>query len=59
MSIEKRTTQEKEGRSGVGPKKKKGKIHEGEDVKEKQKQSPCRKFHVLHFPLGEGNQVIV
>ena len=54
MNIGKRTTEEKEGRSGAGPRKKKGKIHEGEDVKEKRKQRPRRKFHVLDFPLGEG-----
>ena len=50
----KRTTEEKEGTSVAGPRKKKGKSHEGEDVKAKWKQRPCRKFHVSNFPLGEG-----
>ena len=54
MPIGKRTTEEKEGRRGAGPKKKRGKSHEGEDVKAKRKRRPRRKFHVSDFPLGEG-----
>ena len=52
--IGKRTTEDKEIKSVAGPRKEKGKSHEGEDVKAKQKQRPRRKFHVLDFPLGEG-----
>ena len=37
MPIGKRTMAEKEGRSGAGPREKKGISHEGEDVKPKQK----------------------
>ena len=54
MPVGKRTTEEKEGRSAPGPRKKKGKSHEGEDVKAKRKRRPRRKFHVSDFPLGEG-----
>ena len=35
MPIGKMSTKEKEGKSGVGPSKKKGKMHEGEDAKVK------------------------
>ena len=56
MPIGKRTTKEKEERSGVGPSKKKGKSHEGEDVKAKRKRRARRKFHVLDFLLGEGHE---
>ncbi|MCO5601602.1 hypothetical protein L7F22_055725 [Adiantum nelumboides] len=56
MPIGKRTTEEKEGRSGAGPSKKKGKVYEGEDVKVKQKRRARRKFHVTDFPLGEGQE---
>ena len=54
MPVGKRSTEEKEGRNGAGPSKKKGKSHEGEDVKAKRKRRACRKFHVSDFPLGEG-----
>ena len=54
MPIGKRSTEEKEGRSAAGLSKKKGKMHEGEDAKVKQKRRARRKFHVLDFPLGEG-----
>ncbi|RYA73815.1 hypothetical protein DD595_24815, partial [Enterobacter cloacae complex sp. 4DZ3-17B2] len=54
MPIGKRTTEEKEGRSVPGPSKKKGKSHEGEDVKAKRKRRARRKFHVSDFPLGDG-----
>ena len=54
MLVGKRTTEEKEGRSAPGPRKNKGKSHEGEDVKAKRKRRPRRKFHVSDFPLGEG-----
>ena len=37
MPIGKRTIEEKEGRNGARPRRKKGKNHEGEDVKAKQK----------------------
>ena len=33
---------------------KKGKIHEGDDMKAKRKQRLRKKFHVSNFPLGEG-----
>ncbi|MCO5552989.1 hypothetical protein L7F22_006509 [Adiantum nelumboides] len=56
MPIGKRTTEEKEGRSGAGPSKKKGKVYEGEDVKVKRKRRARRKFHVTDFPLGEGQE---
>ncbi|MCO5604219.1 hypothetical protein L7F22_058382 [Adiantum nelumboides] len=56
MPIGKRTTEEKEGRSGAGPSKKKGKVHEGEDAKVKRKRRARRKFHVTDFPLGEGQE---
>ena len=56
MPIGKRTTEEKEGRSGTGPSKKKVKSHEGEDVKAKRKRRARRKFHVLDLPLGEGQE---
>ena len=54
MPIGKRTTQDKEGGNGAGPSKKKGKSHEGEDVKAKRKRRARRKFHVSDFPLGDG-----
>ena len=54
MLIGKRSTKEKEGRSAAGPSKKKGKMHEGEDAKVKQKRRACWKFHVSNFPLGDG-----
>ena len=54
MPVGKRSTEEKEGRNGAGPSKKKGKSHEGEDVKAKRKRRARRKFHVSDFPLGEG-----
>ena len=54
MPIGKRTTEEKEGRGVAGPSKKKGKAHEGEDVKAKHKRRACRRFHVSDFPLGGG-----
>ena len=54
MPIGKRTTEEKEGRGTAGPSKKKGKAHEGEDVKAKIKKRARRKIHVLDFPLGYG-----
>ena len=56
MPIGKRTTEEKEGRSPAGPSKKKGKAHEGEDVKAKRKRRARRKFQVIDFPLGEGQE---
>ena len=54
MPIGKRTIEEKEGRSGAGPSKKKGKSNEGEDVKAKQRRRARRKFHVSDFPIGDG-----
>ena len=54
MPVGKRSREEKEGRNGVGPSKKKGKSHEGEDVKVKRKRRACSKFHVSDFPLGKG-----
>ncbi|MCO5586952.1 hypothetical protein L7F22_040897 [Adiantum nelumboides] len=54
MPIGKRNTQHKEGRSGPGLSKKKGKSHEDEDVKAKRKRRARRKFHVSDFPLGDG-----
>ena len=54
MPIGKRTTEEKEGRGVVGPSKKKGKAHEGEDVKAKTRRRAHQKFYVSSFPLGEG-----
>ena len=54
MPVGKRSTEEKEGRSVARPSKKKGKVHEGEDVKVKQKRTVPWKFHMLDFPLGEG-----
>ena len=54
MPVGKRSTEEKEGRNGAGPSKKKGKRHEGEDVKAKRKRRARQKFHVSDFPLGEG-----
>ena len=54
MPVGKRSTEEKEGRNGAGPSKKKGKSHEGEYVKAKRKRRARRKFHVSDFPLGEG-----
>ena len=54
MPIGKRTTEEKEGRGVAGPSKKKGKAHEGEDVKAKRKRRARRRFHVSDFPLGDG-----
>ena len=54
MLIGKRSIEEKEGRSAVGPSKKKGKMHKGEDAKVKRKRKARRKFHVSDFPLGEG-----
>ena len=54
MTIGKRTTEEKEGRGVAGPSKKKGKSHEGEDVKAKHKRRACTRFHVSDFPLGDG-----
>ncbi|RYA55369.1 hypothetical protein, partial [Enterobacter cloacae complex sp. CH23B] len=48
------TTEDKEGRSAPDPSKKKGKSHEGEDVKAKRKRRARRKFHVSDFPLGDG-----
>ena len=54
MPVGKRSTEEKEGRNGAGPSKKKGKSHEGEDVKAKRKRRARRKCHVSDFPLGEG-----
>ena len=56
MPVGKRTKEEKEGRSPVGPSKKKGKSHEDEDVKAKRKRRARRKFHVTDFPLGEGQE---
>ncbi|MCO5548055.1 hypothetical protein L7F22_001511 [Adiantum nelumboides] len=50
-----RLTVEEKGKTKVlSPSKKKGKAHEGEDVKAKRKRRARRKFHVLDFPLGEG-----
>ena len=40
MPIGKRTMDEREGRHGVGPRKKKGKAKEGDDVKVKKKRAP-------------------
>ena len=51
MPIGKNSIEEKEGRSAASPSKKKGKVHEGKDVKVKQKKRACKKFHVLDFPL--------
>lgn len=47
---------EKEGRNGAGFSRKKGKSHEGEDVKAKRKRRDRWKFHVSEFPLGEGQE---
>ena len=44
----------REGRGVAGPSKKKGKAHEGEDVKAKRKRRARRRFHVSDFPLGDG-----
>ena len=46
MPIGKRSIEEKKGRSALGPSKKKGKMHKGEDAKVKQKTRARRKFHV-------------
>ena len=44
MPVGKRSTEEREGRNGAGPSKKKGKAYEGEDVKAKRKRRARRKF---------------
>lgn len=54
MPVGKRTTDEREGRSGAGPSRKKEKHQEGEDVKAKRKRQARRKFQVSDFPLGDG-----
>ena len=56
MPVIKRDTQEEEGRNGAGPSKKKGEAHEGKDVKAKRKRQVCRRFHVIDFPLGDGQE---
>ena len=53
MPSGKRTTYDEEGENGTGPSRKKGKSHEGKDVKAKRKKRACRKFHVSNFPLGD------
>ena len=53
MTVGKRTTDEKEGRSPASPSKKKGKVHEDEDTKAKQKRRARRKFQVSDFLLGD------
>ena len=54
MAVGKRKTNEKEGRSLVGPSKKKGKVHKDKDAKARQKRRARRKFQVSDFPLGDG-----
>ncbi len=56
MPVRKRDTAEKERRDEARPSKKKGKSHEGKDVKAKRKRRARRKFHVSDFPLGDGQE---
>lgn len=48
--------EEEERRTRAGSRKKKDKVHEGEDVKARRKRRACRKFHVADFPLGDGQE---
>ena len=52
MPVGKRSTEEKEGRNGAGPSKKKGKSHEGEDVKAKRTRRARQKFHLRFSTRG-------
>ena len=49
MPIGKRTTEEKEGRGVAGPSKKKGKAHEGEDVRPNTKEEHAKDFMCQTF----------
>lgn len=54
MPLGKQTIDEREGRSDLGPSKKKGKEKEGEDVNIKKKRALQRYFQVSDFPFGVG-----
>lgn len=53
--IGKRTMEERDNKSALGPTKKKGKIKEGDDAKAKKKSRPRRHFQVSNFLIvGDG-----